>query len=139
MKTLKCEKYSANPCPSPHHGGAPLSTFRGGRATPRRCSPHGGLLQAHWAVLTHTDGLLPGPSAALSTRRLWQRVQAQPTGHEARNARSYCSGQPGGTEADGETSSILHAEMCSVDTKPETPRGNFSRTEPSGPRHGPVY
>lgn len=73
---------------------------------PRTLQPHGGLPQAHWAVLTRPYGLPPGPSAALSTRRLWQRVQAQPTVHEARNARSYCSGRPGGTEADGETSSM---------------------------------
>lgn len=33
-------------------------------------------------------------------------MQVQPTVREARNARSYCSGQPGGTEADGETSSM---------------------------------
>ena len=78
---------------------------------PRR-QGHARTLQPPWrspaASLggSHSHWRFPGPLAALSTRRLWQPVQAQPTVGEARNARSYCSGQPGGTEADGETSSM---------------------------------
>lgn len=71
--------------------------------TPISCSPHGG----HWAVLTHTGGVLPEPSVTLSTRRLWLQAQAQPTVGQPRSARSYCSRQPVGTEAGGETSSFL--------------------------------
>lgn len=104
MKTLKCEKFSVDPCPSPHRGGAPLSASRGGRAMPRRCGPTGVSrrptgqfpLTLTVSCLVHLQHFLPegsGNTCKLSPQCMRPEMPG-------------VIGQPGGTEADGETSSV---------------------------------